>query len=336
MAEVTAQPGGGLPPVMFRAGADPGAAVSARAVPASAGPSILLADVSEYQANIADAAYLRWSKGIAFRAMYGTTVDRAWYGGGRRDGLHAGGARFIGMYQYLTAGQDAAAQAHALVNLVGNLRQGEKLVCDIEEGPPGQQAARWRQWSAVITAAYGRAAAPWLYAGLSFSQAAGLDPQWVAAYRAVEPPGNHLMWQFSASYPVPGVGTTDCNRFRGSIDELAALGWQTAPVKPPAPDWTFGEVRGLAVTGAGPHSVALSWSAPGTPAPEGIHHYQVTVRHGGQDVPGAQATVPKGANPQAHQVNGLTPGTAYEALVRAADKDGKHSSPWATVGFSTS
>jgi len=139
---------------------------------------------------------------------------------------------------------------------------------------------------------------------------------------------------------VPGVGITDCNRFRGSIDELAALGWQAAPVKPPVKptptaDWTFGEVRGLKVTGAGPHSVALSWSAPGTPAPEGIHHYQVTVRHGGQDVPGAQAIVPKGTNPQAFQVNGLTPGTAYEALVRAADVDGKHSSPWATVKFTT-
>lgn len=324
---------------MFRAGNDdPGAAASARAVPQFTGPYTLLADVSEYQPDIADAAYLRWSKAIAFRAMYGTTVDRAWYGGARRDGLHAGGARFVGIYGYLRAGQDAAAQAHALVNLVGHLRQGEKLVCDIEEGPPGEQASRWRQWSAVITAAYGAAADPWLYAGLSFAGSAGLDPQWEAAYRAAEPPGNHLLWQFSASYPVPGVGITDCNRFRGTIDELAAHGWQAVPVKPPAPapDWTFAEVRGLAVTAAGPHSVALSWSAPGTPAPEGIDHYQVTVRCCGQDVPGYPRAAPKGANPQAWQGGGLVPGTAYEALVRAAGKDGGHSSPWATVKFTTS
>jgi len=140
MADIAPQPDGQPPPVMFRAGADPGAAASARAVPQFTGPYTLLADCSEYQPDIADAAYLAWSKGVAFRAMYGTTTDRAWYGGARRDGLHAGGARFIGLYQYLTAGQDAATQAHALVNLVGHLRQGEKLVCDIEEGSGPQSS----------------------------------------------------------------------------------------------------------------------------------------------------------------------------------------------------
>lgn len=103
---------------------------------------------------------------------------------------------------------------------------------------------------------------------------------------------------------------------------------------PPA-NWTFGTVRGLKVAKAGPHSVALSWSSPGAPAPEAVHHYQVTIRRGGKDAPGFPVTVPKGANPEAHQFNGLVPGTAYEALVRAADKDGKRASPWAAAGFST-
>jgi hypothetical protein len=219
-------------PVMFRAGAVPGGAP--QFAPAASGPVVLLADCSEFQPDIADAAYLRWSKAIVFRAMYGTTVDRAWYGGARRDALHAGGALFTGIYQYLAAGQDAAAQAHALVSLVGNLRPGEKLICDLEEGPAGQQAARWRQWSAVITAAYGAAADPWLYSGLSFAAAAGLDPQWEAAYRATEPGGNHLLWQFTDAYPVPGVGTADCSRFNGTTGELAAHGWQAAPARPPA------------------------------------------------------------------------------------------------------
>jgi hypothetical protein len=223
----------GALPVMFRAGHEDGDGQPAVSVFQAAGPKVLLADISVWQPNIADAAYLAWSRAIIFRAMYGTAVDRAWYGGARRDFLHAGGAAFVGAYQYLTAGQDAAAQAHALVNLVGPLRQGEKLICDIEEGPPGQQAARWRQWSAVITAAYGPRADPWLYSGLSFGQAAGMSPHWVAAYRSAEPGGSHLLWQFTDRYPVPGVGLADCSVYRGSIGQLAAHGWQATATKPP-------------------------------------------------------------------------------------------------------
>jgi peptidoglycan hydrolase-like protein with peptidoglycan-binding domain len=229
--------------VTFRAG-----------VTATAGDIVLLADISEFQPNISDAAYLAWSKAAVIRAMYGSTHDdRAWYGGARRDGLHAAGIAFLGIYQYLVATQDAAVQAHALVNLLGNLRPREKLICDLEEGPASQQAARWRQWSAVITSAYGRAAAPWLYSGVDFAASAGVSPQWAAAYQDGEPAGEHLLWQFTDAYPVPGVGTADCNRFHGTIDDLAALGWQgmgtatpapapaPAPVKPtpaPAPNWT--------------------------------------------------------------------------------------------------
>jgi putative peptidoglycan binding protein/glycosyl hydrolase family 25 len=225
-------------PVMFRAGREDGQQPASAAAfeAAVTGPRVLLADISVWQPNIADAAYLAWSRAIIFRAMYGTSVDRAWYGGARRDALHAGGAMFVGAYQYLVAGQAADAQAHALVRLVGNLRPGEKLICDIEEGPASQQAARWRQWSAVITAAYGPRAMPWLYSGLSFGQAAGLSPHWVAAYRNNEPGGNHLLWQFTDAYPVPGVGTCDCSMFRGTIGELAALGWPaTGPVPKPVP-----------------------------------------------------------------------------------------------------
>jgi Putative peptidoglycan binding domain len=230
-------------PAMFRAGTAPGEAAAPETAPAATAPGILLADISEFQPDLHDTAYLAWSRAVVIRAMYGSRHDDgAWYGGARRDGLHAGGVAWLGIYQYLVAGQDAAAQAHALAGLVGNLRQGEKLICDIEEGPPSQQADRWRQWSAVITAAYGRAADPWLYAGLSFSETAGLSPQWVAAYRSTEPAGDHQLWQFSAAYPVPGVGTADCSRFRGTIGELASHGWQVAPAPDPppapAPNWT--------------------------------------------------------------------------------------------------
>lgn len=219
-------------PVAFRAGGEP------RGVPAfGAAPSVLLADVSEFEPQINDPIYLHWSRAVIIRAAYGDAHDdAAWYGGARRDALHKGGARFIGIYQYLVAGQDAAAQAHALIRLVGKLRPGEKLICDLEEGN-GNQLARYRQWSAVIAAAYGTSdgAKPWLYSGLDFAATHGLHADWLAAYQGTEPATPHLLWQFSPSYPVPGVGLADCSVFRGTIDQLASYAYGGKPAPPPSP-----------------------------------------------------------------------------------------------------
>jgi hypothetical protein len=319
---------------MFRAGAVADAAAVPQFAPAAASPSVLLSDISAWQPNIADTAYLRWSRAVAVRAMYGTTADGAWYGGARRDDLHAGGVAWLGIYQYLRAGQDAAVQAHALVGLVGNLRQGEKLVCDIEEGPPAEQAARWRQWKAVIAGAYGQAADPWLYAGLNFADAAGLSPQWLAAYRNAEPPGNHLLWQFSETYPVPGVGVADCSLFRGTIDDLAALGWQETPVTPPA-DWTYGPPLSLHAAG-GHTSVALTWQPPGTPVPP--DHYLVWLYRG--TVADAETLVPsypRSTDSSPWQGGGLERGQEYTAHVAAAGLGGTRMKPYtyATATFST-
>ena len=247
---------------MFRAGGEP------RGVPAFTSPVVLLADISEWQPDIADAAYLAWSQAIVIRAMYGDAHDdNAWHAGARRDALHTGGAKFIGIYQYLVAGQDAAAQAHALTALLGHLRPGEKLICDLEEGD-GDQGARFRQWSAVLTAAYGRAADPWCYSGLDFAATHGVSPQWVAAYQPSEPATPHLMWQFTDSFPVPGVGLADCSRFHGTIGELAAYGWQgsTPPRKEdsdmqvspiPLPAWQSGP-------GQSNPAITIDLSAAGT------------------------------------------------------------------------
>jgi hypothetical protein len=218
---------------MFRAGGEP------RGIPALAtGPATYLADISEYEPSVSDAAYLAWSKAIVIRAAYGDQHDdTAWYSGARRDALHAGGVRFLGIYQYLVAGQDAAAQAHELVRLVGRLRPGEKLFADLEEGD-GDQYPRYRQWLAVIAAAYGMAhgAAPWLYSGLYFSAMHNLKPEWLAAYQGDEPAPPHLLWQFSPAYPVPGVGLADCSVFHGSIGQLAAYAYQPAPHPVPPPE----------------------------------------------------------------------------------------------------
>ena len=176
-----------------------------------------------------DATYLRWSKAIVIRALYGTRVDRAWYGGARRDALHAGGARFVGIYAYIT-GQDITAQAKAMISLLGKLRPGEKVIADIEEGP-GNQQARWVTWAKAINAALHDP--PWDYSGLNYARDHGLSPvTWVAAYGSREPDVVHKLWQFTDAYSVPGVGTCDCSVFHGSIDELAALAYQPREVVP--------------------------------------------------------------------------------------------------------
>jgi GH25 family lysozyme M1 (1,4-beta-N-acetylmuramidase) len=225
-------------PVPFRAGRTgetPPLAAAAAHLAAPSAPSVasgqvvLMADVSEWQPDIADTAYLRWSKAIVIRALYGTRIDKAWYGGARRDALHAGGAKFIGIYAYITS-QDITAQAKALISLLGHLRPGEKVIADIEEGP-GSQQARWVTWAKTVNAALGDP--PWDYSGLNYAAAHGLQPvTWVAAYGTREPDPPHQLWQFTDAFKVPGVGTCDCSVFHGSIDDLAALAYQGPKTQP--------------------------------------------------------------------------------------------------------
>lgn len=198
-------------------------------------PTTLVPDISEFQPNIHDAVVLKWTRAVIIRAMYGSTHDdKAWYGGARRDQLHSGGALMVGIYQYLVAGQSAVVQARALLDLVGSLRPGEKLICDLEEGS-GSQAGRWQAWAKTIRDATGEQ--PWLYSGLDFAASAGLAPDWVAAYQRSEPrtPHPHVLWQFSDRYQVPGVGPCDASLFHGSAEELAALAYQPAHTVTPAP-----------------------------------------------------------------------------------------------------
>ena len=226
----------------FRAGLVPGMAYEPHLLaPAFTGPSTLLADVSEFQPQVADAAYLAWSKAIVIRAAYGDAHDdRAWYGGQRRELLHQNGALFLGIYQYLVSGQDGTAQADALHNLVGGLEKGEVIIPDYEEGQ-----------HAMLTAWYNRMLALgyadrflWTYTGLNFGQANGALPvQWIAAYQPAEPSTPHTLWQFTDAYTVPGVGVADCSVYHGTVEQLAALaygGTVTTPAPRPAPPVIFG------------------------------------------------------------------------------------------------
>jgi hypothetical protein len=205
--------------------------VAATVTPEFSGSFVLLADVSEFQPNIVDAVYLNWSKAIIIRAAYGDAHDdKAWFGGQRRDFLHAGGVRFLGIYQYIVASQDPVQQAGALSALVGSLRPGERIIGDLEEGT-GDQSGRWLAWSSEIKKLLGQM--PWNYSGLNFAAAHGIAPvDWVAAYQAPEPTVAHKLWQFTDAFTIPGVGSADCSVFHGTIEQLAALGFQKSNPTP--------------------------------------------------------------------------------------------------------
>jgi len=203
----------------------------------TAGVKTLLADVSEFQPDINDAAYLAWSRAIVIRAAYGANHDdRAWYGGDRRKQLHDGGAQFLGIYQYIVAGQDVTAQAREFCRLVGTLRKGEYPLADWEEGA-GNLAGRRAAWNHVVASELGFSPGGG-YSGLFFARDHGLAPvEWIAAYQATEPAPPHLLWQFTDRFGVPGVGQADCSVYHGPVTDLAAHAFG-GPVQPPVTSWT--------------------------------------------------------------------------------------------------
>jgi hypothetical protein len=203
-------------------------------MPPDFGASVtLMADVSEFQPNIADATYLNnFSKAIIIRASYGTRTDRAWFGGQRRDLLLSGGARFLGIYQYITAFEDITAQARAFCKLLGKLNAGEYPIADIEEGS-GSQSGRWQTWAHVVFNELGWD--PANYSGEFFARDHGIQPvDWVAAYGTSEPSVPHTLWQFTDHFSIPGVGVADCSVFHGTIDDLAALAYGGSKPAPPS------------------------------------------------------------------------------------------------------
>ena len=207
--------------------------------------TVLLPDLSEFQPN-ADMAGIRHANGGAaiIRACYGQAHTDHVFARLRHD-AHAAGFAFLGIYQYLVAGQDVAAQAHAYRGIVGKLAPHEVPVLDLEEGT-GSQAARAAEWLALTGMALGKR--PWLYSGEAFAQAHGLAPifngpdvhTWVAAYRSQEPALGHTLWQSTNGVTGanitdwPGAGRCDTSIYHGTLDGLAALA-DPAPPRKAAP-----------------------------------------------------------------------------------------------------
>jgi len=308
-----------------------------RGIPVLAqGPGVTyLGDVSEFQPDISDSAYLAWSKAVGIRALYGDAHDdAAWYGGQRRNLLHAGGARFVAIYQYLVAGQSGVAQAQAFHRLVGPIRAGEVFVADYEEGDKSALA----DWYNTMIKLYGPGIHPylWTYSGEWFGGEQGVLPvEWIAKYASTEPATAHKLWQFSQSFPVPGVGLADCSLFHGSIDELAALAYKT-PGHPA--DWTYGPPQNLNVT-PGHHDFHATWAAPAG-APSVPDHYLVWAYKG--TACNQQTLVPTYPRPEqgtatSPDPGSLTPGTQYTVRVAACGPGGAHTDPgvFASTVFTT-
>lgn len=276
----------------FRAGGEefrigPGDAqpqvVESKAFPAFTGTYTLLADISEFQPNLADAAYLAWSKAIVIRCAYGDAHDdRAWYGGARRDALHKGGVKFLGIYQYLIAGHSGAAQADAMARIVGAIRPGEVLIADFEEGTRPMLA----DWRARMLAHGYPAAQLWTYSGLAFEQAHGVTAEWVAAYRATEPSVPHRLWQFTSAFQVPGLpAPCDCSVFHGTVDQLAALAYHPAATPPPVSPARLPAPAGVSLTEH--RALNGAWGLVDHPGGGVVSRYRAELAHGTPAAPGA-------------------------------------------------
>ena len=200
---------------------------------------MLLPDLSEYQPD----ADLRGIK----RLNGGAVILRACYGAGHPDSAFvrhravaaALGCQFTGIYQYLRAGQDVAAQAEAFCAIVRRLAPHEVPILDLEEGS-GSQLARADAWLGHVDAALGLASRPmtqrsWLYSGEYFAQSHGLAPvfaggrhTWIAAYGNTEPGLGHMLWQCTNGSTGPhittwpGAGKCDTNLYHGDLAQLAA------------------------------------------------------------------------------------------------------------------
>ena len=221
----------------------------------------LLPDVSEFQAgpSAPDWAGIKRQNG-------GAGIIRAGYGTSHLDHTFAANYTamkrlrypFTGIYQYIVATQDIAAQARAFCGWIGPrsvIAPGTVFIADLEEGG-GNQLSRANTWFGIVDGFYGLDRLPlpsrsWLYAGASFAADHGLGPvfasqrhTWVAAYSATEPKLGHTLWQCTdgtAGSHITrwaGCGRIDTSLYHGTVAQLAAMGWPhpgSHPARPAIP-----------------------------------------------------------------------------------------------------
>jgi lysozyme len=207
---------------------------------------LTIPDVSEFQGVI------DWKKLVGggypaaiIRAHNGNRADS--YFAANRSKAHANGIKALAMYQYVVANRDTAAQANELCDLVGALKSGEWLVCDLEAGT-GDQSGRAHTWlKTVMSRLHDDGTAEELYSGESFYgshnlSSAGFKRIWIAAYRSTEPTVHHELWQFTDAKTFPGIAhACDASIFHGTVADLLAHVNKPAPTPPPAPHYLVEE-----------------------------------------------------------------------------------------------
>lgn len=116
----------------------------------------------------------------------------------------------------------------------------------------------------------------------------------------------------------------------------------TVPPPPPPSPWVFNQVRDLKVTGAGPHSVGISFTSPVLVVGHlPIDSYEVAVVKGKSINGPVIASYPRHITSLAsgtfgEQYGGVEPETEYTMGVRAqTNGPDAHSAPWSTVTFTT-
>jgi GH25 family lysozyme M1 (1,4-beta-N-acetylmuramidase) len=146
-----------------------------------------------------------------------------------------------GMYHFYRHDQDPAAQASFFLQNIGPVQPGDlPPAVDVEEpsdgaGPVNYSQAevvqRVRTFVQAVQAAIGRA--PMIYTYPSAWQSltgnstafAATNPLWIASYGSPTPtlPGgwqDFMLWQYTDSGTVGGIGTVDRDRFNGAVLDL--------------------------------------------------------------------------------------------------------------------
>jgi Glycosyl hydrolases family 25 len=176
----------------------------------------IVADISEFQGPIDWAAYGAAVPGVIIRAHNGYRADNYWPANLAGARGHVG---WRGFYQYLPAGVDPAAAAHAFQAATGPLLPGEVAILDLEEGS-GDQRGRRQAWLDAL-----RDPIEWTYSGLAFARAhlPGVRVEWLAAYGQGEPTDPHDVWQFTDARSFPGISRPcDASVYHGNLTSLVS------------------------------------------------------------------------------------------------------------------
>jgi hypothetical protein len=195
--------------------------------------NLILADVSEFQGSINWAAYGSANPAVVVRAHNSSRADNYWSANLAGARAHCQWRMF---YQYLSAGADPVAAAHAFQATTGPLLPGEVACLDLEEGT-GDQRGRRQAWIDAL-----KDPVEWTYSGLYFARThlSGVKVEWLAAYGQSEPTDAHSLWQFSSAVRFAGIsGPCDGSVFNGTLAQLQAL-TKTTPSGKPAFMFTIG------------------------------------------------------------------------------------------------